>query len=1101
MSQFNLERFRFQKSSTCNVSSESEKENKPAQMKSTESHLSKSHARGVVFEDVDEADDDDADDEPLRKVSFTRKFRDPMVKPSNVTDDKKEEEEKSKKQLQLSEMFPHLSSQKLSEVVGSTSTLDGAVATCVLISDDEDTDNVRKEKQDSDSSLQSGETQPNQRRKQSGAVGSTSTQPGAVDEYLLISDDDDDVEFVSKRKQNGSNSSLESSETQPNKRRKQSEVSEDKVVDSSDDNPDGGDKPSWEKQEVMVKRLHKKFPNLDKEELRSVLQEHNWDDVAALHALQMFSSPDEIDFRSPECTPEKSHHVKNKEGEEQSEERLLESCHNKMDAKVYDPLRGSDCDNSSSATVDSDDYSSEDEVKHSYSTLSTWISKDSFPSVKKTTTFQKPSSSSSSSSSAAQILSRFASGTSMAKKRAEERKREAHAAKEPLSSDDDDDDDDDDEDAESSDLDNYKDVLANTGGVKEEIVKFFQEATRDELTLISGCSVKKAKKIIELRPFTNWLSLTNQINKSNGLSEDLLPGCKTVLKERTIVRGLMSKCENISSEMVKQVTEVMRAGTAVVLQPGLLNSKLQLKPYQVIGLKWLLLMYEHNLSGILADEMGLGKTIQAIALLAHLLQNGTQGPHLITVPASTLDNWVRELQMWCPRLKVLVYAGSVEDRQYLKYDILNGAMEFNVLVTTYNLAIGNNSDRSLFRKLRLVYAVFDEGHMLKNMNTMRYRHLMSINAKHRLLLTGTPLQNNLLELMSLLNFIMPSMFSSTTVQLSKMFSMKSQEDQSQFEKERISEAKRIMKPFILRRVKNEVLKQLPNKEEKVEFCSMSEKQQVLYQALWTKLKASTTSEKRELTNVMMHLRKMANHPLLHRQYYTTEKLKAMSKLMLKEPTHHDANAELIQEDMEVMSDFELHRLCQQYTSISSYQLDSSLLLDSGKFSWLAEKLASLKDKGDRVVLFSQFTMMLDIVEVLMKHLNHRYIRLDGSTPIADRIVLIDQFNNDADLFVFLLSTRAGGLGINLTSANVVILHDIDWNPYNDKQAEDRCHRLGQTRTVQVIKLISKDSIEDGILQLGQKKLKLEQDMTTAEQSDEGAIPEDIASLLKASLGM
>ncbi|XP_077417636.1 SWI/SNF-related matrix-associated actin-dependent regulator of chromatin subfamily A containing DEAD/H box 1A isoform X2 [Vanacampus margaritifer] len=1032
MSQFNLERFRFQKSSTCNVSSESEKENKPAQMKSTESHLSKSHARGVVFEDVDEADDDDADDEPLRKVSFTRKFRDPMVKPSNVTDDKKEEEEKSKKQLQLSEMFPHLSSQKLSEVVGSTSTLDGAVATCVLISDDEDTDNVRKEKQDSDSSLQSGETQPNQRRKQSGAVGSTSTQPGAVDEYLLISDDDDDVEFVSKRKQNGSNSSLESSETQPNKRRKQSEVSEDKVVDSSDDNPDGGDKPSWEKQEVMVKRLHKKFPNLDKEELRSVLQEHNWDDVAALHALQMFSSPDEIDFRSPECTPEKSHHVKNKEGEEQSEERLLESCHNKMDAK---------------------------------------------------------------------ILSRFASGTSMAKKRAEERKREAHAAKEPLSSDDDDDDDDDDEDAESSDLDNYKDVLANTGGVKEEIVKFFQEATRDELTLISGCSVKKAKKIIELRPFTNWLSLTNQINKSNGLSEDLLPGCKTVLKERTIVRGLMSKCENISSEMVKQVTEVMRAGTAVVLQPGLLNSKLQLKPYQVIGLKWLLLMYEHNLSGILADEMGLGKTIQAIALLAHLLQNGTQGPHLITVPASTLDNWVRELQMWCPRLKVLVYAGSVEDRQYLKYDILNGAMEFNVLVTTYNLAIGNNSDRSLFRKLRLVYAVFDEGHMLKNMNTMRYRHLMSINAKHRLLLTGTPLQNNLLELMSLLNFIMPSMFSSTTVQLSKMFSMKSQEDQSQFEKERISEAKRIMKPFILRRVKNEVLKQLPNKEEKVEFCSMSEKQQVLYQALWTKLKASTTSEKRELTNVMMHLRKMANHPLLHRQYYTTEKLKAMSKLMLKEPTHHDANAELIQEDMEVMSDFELHRLCQQYTSISSYQLDSSLLLDSGKFSWLAEKLASLKDKGDRVVLFSQFTMMLDIVEVLMKHLNHRYIRLDGSTPIADRIVLIDQFNNDADLFVFLLSTRAGGLGINLTSANVVILHDIDWNPYNDKQAEDRCHRLGQTRTVQVIKLISKDSIEDGILQLGQKKLKLEQDMTTAEQSDEGAIPEDIASLLKASLGM
>lgn len=282
---------------------------------------------------------------------------------------------------------------------------------------------------------------------------------------------------------------------------------------------------------------------------------------------------------------------------------------------------------------------------------------------------------------------------------------------------------------------------------------------------------------------------------------------------------------------------------------------------------------------------------------------------------------------------------------------------------------------------------------------------------------------------------------------------------------------------------------------------MSEKQQGLYQNLFQKLKSTTNGEKRELCNVMMQLRKMANHPLLHRQYYTTEKLKAMSKLMLKEPTHFDADPVLIQEDMEVMSDFELHRLCQQYSTINSYQLENDLLFDSGKFHHLTKLLASLKEKGDRVVLFSQFTMMLDIVEVLLKHLMHRYIRLDGSTPIADRIVLIDEFNTDPDIFVFLLSTRAGGLGINLTSANIVILHDIDCNPYNDKQAEDRCHRVGQTRTVQVIKLISKDTIEDCILQLGNKKLKLEQDMTSSEQSVEGTIPEDMASLIKASLGL
>uniref|UniRef100_A0A7N6FC39 DNA helicase n=1 Tax=Anabas testudineus TaxID=64144 RepID=A0A7N6FC39_ANATE len=715
--------------------------------------------------------------------------------------------------------------------------------------------------------------------------------------------------------------------------------------------------------------------------------------------------------------------------------------------------------------------------KHRSNTLSAWL-KESSDSVSATSSVKKMSTSTapkpSSSSSAVQNLSKFASGTSIAKNQAAESKRKARASDEHFSSEGENDDE---EDTVSSEFEDSDDELDSKGGMtelKKEILSFFQEASIDELTLISGCSVKKAQKIVELRPFIH--TIFTFFHKDNGLSEDLLLGCRVVLKERKVVQGLMSKCETISSKMVKQVTELMEKGMGSMKQPSVLNSHLKHKG-------------------------GLGKTIQAIAFLAQLYQNGIEGPHLITVPSSTLDNWVRELKLWCPSLKVLVYYGSMEDRRYLRHDILNEDVEFNVIVTTYNLAIGNDNDRSLFRKLRLKYAVFDEGHMLKNMNSLRYRHLMAINAQHRLLLTGTPVQNNLLELMSLLNFIMPSMFSSSTTQLSKMFSMKSHEEQSRFERDRISQAKLIMKPFILRRVKSEVLKQLPAKEEKVEFCSMSEKQQVLYQTLFNKLKSSTNGEKRELCNVMMQLRKMANHPLLHRQYYTTEKLKAMSKLMLKEPTHFDADASLIQEDMEVMSDFELHRLCQQYSSISSYQLENNLLLDSGKFHHLTELLASLKNKGDRVVLFSQFTMMLDIVEVLLKHLKHRYVRLDGSTPIADRIVLIDEFNTDPDIFVFLLSTRAGGLGINLTSANVVILHDIDCNPYNDKQAEDRCHRVGQTRTVQVIKLISKDSIEDCMLQLSHKKLKLEQDMTATQQGGEGTIPDDMASLLKASLGL
>ncbi|XP_020499117.1 SWI/SNF-related matrix-associated actin-dependent regulator of chromatin subfamily A containing DEAD/H box 1A [Labrus bergylta] len=1049
MSTFNLDRFRFDKKAakTTNKeadsgskSPESEKENKPAKMKPVKAPP-KPHVRGVVFEEVNSVDleEEGTVSKSKKKVSQSSNSMSANKKSSKYAESDHTDEEDhdiEEKINKLLEMFPQLTRTELIQVVESTSTLEGAVAACIFqFGDKEDQEQGRKRKQ----------------------VGSSSSQ--------------DNVDF------------------QPSKKRRSSVATDDE--DSEDKTP------SFEKKEAMVRRLQRKFPDPDKEELRMVLQEHDWNYEDALQALQVFSDQENTSHSSNEA--EEDNPSKSKSKDKSSSDHRKSTKH-KDDAD--------DSSDDTDATKDSEDESDSDDSrgpqnKPRISTLSSWLTLSPAPvsssaPVKKTTTSSslKPTSSS---SSTAQMLSRFASGTSIAKKQAAESKKKARASDQHVSSGGESD-----EDAVSSEFEDSDEELDTKGGMtdlKKEILTFLQEASIDELSLIAGCSVKKAQKIVELRPFDSWKRVVDVFIKNNGLSEQLLVGCKVVLKERKVVRGLMSKCETISTKMANQVNSVIAKGTGAMKSPRVLNSQLKLKPYQLIGLNWLLLLHEHNLSGILADEMGLGKTIQAIAFLAQLYQNGKEGPHLITVPASTLDNWVRELKLWCPSLKVLVYYGSMEDRRYLRHDILNEAVKFNVIVTTYNLAIGNENDRSLFRKLRLSYAVFDEGHMLKNMNTLRYRHLMAINAEHRLLLTGTPLQNNLLELMSLLNFIMPSMFSSSTTQISKMFSMKSHEEQSRFERDRISQAKLIMKPFILRRVKSEVLKQLPEKEEKVEFCPMSEKQKVLYQSLLKKLKGSTNGEKRELCNVMMQLRKMANHPLLHRQYYTTEKLKAMSKLMLKEPTHFDAEPALIQEDMEVMSDFELHNLCKQYSSISSYKLENDLLLDSGKFHHLTELLTSLKNKGDRVVLFSQFTMMLDIVEVLLKHLTHRYVRLDGSTPIADRIVLIDEFNTDPDIFVFLLSTRAGGLGINLTSANVVILHDIDCNPYNDKQAEDRCHRLGQTRTVKVMKLISKDSIEDCILQLGQKKLKLEQDMTAAEEGGEGTIPEDMASLLKASLGL
>ncbi|KAK3565777.1 hypothetical protein QTP86_015040 [Hemibagrus guttatus] len=984
MSLFNLERFRYQKEKTGEkVTSSvispiqeqrrlvnncsSDKENYLERRVKPDGRRGRGKIPRHALEDVS------SDDEACKKA------RVPAIHSSarSATECEKQTGlEMEDKLAKLLEMFPRRNRSELLEVVKSTSTLEGAVAYCLVAYKDKD---------------------------------------------------------LSKSK--GSTTHGGDAEMQPKKRRKTTESAFE--PESEEDN----DEPNREKQDALVHKLKKKFPKMDKEVLRDLLRGHEWDFKNALGSLLMFSSesdssPGEIE----KTTSEQSSHSKPSKSRQESSE--------------------------------------EGKQKPDSSSLTRWLSAVSNKSPSRPL------------SSSHRSTSRESKIVSHKYERAKTEKIKPKQNKDTDSELDSEAEDDSDSEFDLEGEDNSFDP-----GVQEQILQFFQEASVDELTLISGCSLKKAQKIISLRPFNTWEDVNKQFCKDNGLSMELVHGCRDVLRERQVLKQLMNKCESIARKMTKDISQVIENGMGSMKQPTTLNSKLKLQPYQLIGLKWLILLHQHNLSGILADEMGLGKTIQAISFLAHLYQKGIKGPHLITVPSSTVDNWVRELELWCPSLKVIVYYGSVEDRKYLRHDILNNQVEFNVIVSTYNLTIGNENDRSLFRKLKLQCAVFDEGHMLKNMNSLRYRHLMAINAEQRLLLTGTPLQNNLLELISLLNFIMPSMFSSSTSQISKMFSTKSSEEESSFHKERIAQAKLIMKPFILRRVKSEVLKELPPKLEKIEMCPMSDAQQQLYDGLFHRLKKAVNGEKRELSNVMMQLRKMANHPLLHRQYYTTEKLAAMSRAMLKEPTHFDADPALIQEDMGVMSDFELHNLCKEYSSISKFQLEKELLLDSGKFSLLTKLLAKLEEQGDRVVLFSQFTMMLDIVEILLKHLGHQYVRLDGSTPLADRIGLIDKYNTDSEIFVFLLSTRAGGQGINLASANVVILHDIDCNPFNDKQAEDRCHRMGQRRAVQVIKLISKDSIEACMLRAGQEKLKLEQDMTT-DDGEEGSMSEDVAELLK-----
>ncbi|XP_078532353.1 SWI/SNF-related matrix-associated actin-dependent regulator of chromatin subfamily A containing DEAD/H box 1 [Lissotriton helveticus] len=904
----------------------------------------------------------------------------------------------------LQEIFPQKTEEELLKLMKSTSTLEGAVATGLIIFDNASS---RKRKIDSPPSNDLQESNEQCSKKKKTNLSSSSS--------CEDSDEEQTAKPAKPRKLESISKSSESSDDEENTKKKTS----DSVASEKNSSKDSDSEVDLETQEANLKKLQQHFPDLDKEELREVLQEHDWSFSEALEALKLFAEDEE----------ENIHRATQKRGYESQKNRT----HSKGKMKQ-------------TSGREQNGYSKNQKGRAGF-----W-------NVKRERKFSESEDSSSDNNSS--LDEDYSSG--------EETMDETY---------------------------------------KDKIVSFLQDATLDELSLIPQCSQKKAQKIIELRPFNSWDSLFNKLSNANGLPESFIWDCKTLIKEREVVLKLMNKCENISNKLTKGVTKITEDGESGwnINPPSILSESLELKPYQKIGLNWLALLHKHKVNGILADEMGLGKTVQAISFLAYLYEEGDKGPHLVIVPASTLDNWIREFNQWCPELKVILYYGSMEDRKYLRYDILSHKLEFNIVVTTYNSAISNSDDRSLFRRMKLHYAVFDEGHMLKNMSSMRYQHLMTLNARNRLLLTGTPVQNNLLELMSLLNFVMPHMFSSSTAELKRLFNTKakSSDEQTEFEKGRITHAKQIMKPFILRRVKSEVLKQLPPKQDVIDFCPMSEKQEELYVNLFNGFKKSinSTEKNTELCNVMMHLRKMANHPLLHRTYFTAEKLKIMSRLMLNEPTHCEANPDLIFEDMEVMTDFELHRLCQEFGSIREFRLDMDLILDSGKFKKLEAVLSELKQKGDRIVLFSQFTMMLDILEVFLKHHEHRYLRLDGKTQISDRIHLIDEYNTDMDIFIFLLSTKAGGLGINLTSANVVILHDIDCNPYNDKQAEDRCHRVGQTKAVRVTKLISKGTIEESMLKISQHKLKLEQDMTAADADEEGTITLDMATLLKASLGL
>ncbi|KAG0335851.1 hypothetical protein BG004_008297 [Podila humilis] len=611
---------------------------------------------------------------------------------------------------------------------------------------------------------------------------------------------------------------------------------------------------------------------------------------------------------------------------------------------------------------------------------------------------------------------------------------------------------------------------------------------------------------------------------------------------------------DIDAAKLEQTAEGKKAMQGFIhKQPSIMAQGFKLKGYQLLGVNWLALLWRKKLSGILADEMGLGKTAQVITFLAHLLETGETGPFLIIVPSSTLSNWMREFEKFCPEIDVRSYYGSQAEREQLRYELKEDD-SYNVIVTTYAIATGNNDERKFLNKRNFKGIVLDEGHMVKNCNSARFKQLMSIKSGFRLLLTGTPLQNNLEELLSLLIFILPKLFSEHEEVLRTMFKVKvdaSSEKSTLLSHERISRARHMIAPFVLRRKKIHVLKDLPSKVERIVYCDLPSDQRAMYDrimnsniqivlggtdgngagndldvieldSLDSKAKARALKKKasgkqtaaskkaanEQFANMLMQLRKAALHPMLFREKYTDSIIKKMATMCTREIEFCDSNVDYIVEDMSVMTDFELHNFCLQYKSVRGFALAGDPWMEAGKVQELERLLPHLiKKENSRILIFSQFTMMLNILESVLKTMKIKYLRMDGQTKVDERQPMIDSFNDDSSYKVFILSTKAGGFGINLTGANVVIMYDQDFNPQNDKQAEDRAHRVGQTREVEVIKLISKGTVEEQIHQLANLKLKLDQHVSqddggkaTESTSSSGSTPSaGLLSLIKQNL--
>ncbi|KAJ1740826.1 DNA-dependent ATPase fun30 [Coemansia sp. RSA 989] len=676
--------------------------------------------------------------------------------------------------------------------------------------------------------------------------------------------------------------------------------------------------------------------------------------------------------------------------------------------------------------------------------------------------------------------------------------------------------------------------------IEPHVMKLFNRGTKDELMEKTGATGDEAQAIIKLRPFEDMEAIEYSMRRTKGLRLSLFTQYRNSILGHAEVEAVIFQCSGVFAQLKQAMRKagmlsndktgaVSLADNIQLEQPQMISKNYQLKHYQLEGVEWLNCLRNSNASGILADEMGLGKTFQVIAFICKGLEEGrVKGPSLVVCPSSTLDNWMNECAKFAPSLRAVAYCGSQAERLALQSE-LQDEETYDVLITTYQLATGNKLDRMFLKKRQFHSMILDEGHMVKNCMSSRYKWLMQIRTPFRLLLTGTPLQNNLQELVSLLTFILPQVFAESQPMLTNAFKAKAPVKRSAgadsddgtvassmgdsgtqtpvqpstvgpVDAQHIEQAKTLLRPFVLRRRKCDVLNDLPSKTENIVNVELTPTQRKLYDSISTDAQVKsedirqklmkldpnkidlTESAEKQATKLngsswistFMNMRKVSDHPLLLRSRYDKPMLKQMAKLLMREPDYADANYEYVLEDMEVCSDFELHEICTTYPRMHKFKLPDEALLDSGKIEQLKKIVDECISRGEKLLLFSQFTTMLNILEKVFALWKIEYFRLDGQTKVDERQGLIDEFNSkDNQVPVFLLSTKAGGFGINLTASNVVVIYDSGNNPSEERQAEDRAHRVGQVKDVRVYKLIGTNTIDEDILESSRSKQLVE----------------------------